>query len=84
MGQPTGDDELMTIDDLARRLKVKRSWVRDAVTARRIPCTRVGRHVRFSEEDYQAIKAAGQQPVEQPSAGELLALATTFRHSPAA
>lgn len=54
---------LMDIDGLAARLGVTRSWVRNAVSARRIPHTRVGRHVRFSEEHFAAIVAAGETPV---------------------
>ena len=50
-------------------LGVPRSWVRDAVTARRIHHRRVGRHVRFSPED-QAKNAAmwATEPIKTPTA----------------
>jgi excisionase family DNA binding protein len=41
---------LLTIDQAAIALAVPRSWLRDKVTARQVPHTRLGRHVRFSEE----------------------------------
>lgn len=54
---------LLDIDGLAEHLGVKRTWVRDQVTARRIPFTKIGRHVRFTEEHIAAIVAAGEQKV---------------------
>lgn len=60
---------LMTKEQLADRLGVPASWVRDAITARRIPITWIGRHARFSEANYEAICAAGHEdPVKAPSA----------------
>lgn len=58
---------LLDIDGAAEFLGVKRSWVRDKVTARAIPFTLVGRHVRFSEEDLAAIVAAGRQRPTTPA-----------------
>ena len=60
-------------EQLAARLKVSPYWVRDAVTARRIPITWVGRHARFSEADYQAIVAAGHEEPVRVSAVDQLA-----------
>ena len=58
---------LRDIAGAAEWLDVPKSWVRDAVTAGRIPHTRVGRHVRFSEAHLEAIVADGeQQPVQAP------------------
>lgn len=53
---------LLDIAEAADALGVPKSWVRDAVTARRIPHTRIGRHVRFTQEHLDAIVAAGEQP----------------------
>jgi len=39
---------LLCPHDAARLLSVKPSWVYEAVRARRIPCLRVGRHIRFT------------------------------------
>lgn len=53
-----------TIRQAAQRIGVGFYWLRDAVSARQVPCTRIGRHVRFTEEHIAAIIAAGDQPVE--------------------
>ena len=63
MTAPTLPDGLLDIDGLAEYLRVPRSWVRDKVTARAIPHTRIGRHVRFAPEHVAAIVAAGEEPV---------------------
>lgn len=62
MTAPTELTKLLDITELADVLGVPRTWVRDKVTARQIPFTRVGRHVRFDQEDIDAIVAAGKQP----------------------
>jgi excisionase family DNA binding protein len=41
---------LLRPEDAARLLSVKPSWVYEAVRARRLPCVRVGRHVRFTRQ----------------------------------
>lgn len=56
------EDRLYTKAELAAWLGVTESWVRDAITARRIPITWVGRHARFSPENRAAIVAAGREP----------------------
>jgi len=50
MSEPEYDD----IASYAIRIRVPKSWVRNAVTAGRIHCSRVGRHVRFTAEDHKA------------------------------
>lgn len=57
----------MDIDQYAQHLGVPRTWVRDRVTARTIQCTRVGRHVRFTEADRAANEAAWRQPIASVS-----------------
>lgn len=53
----------------AAQLGVSRFWVRDAVTARRVHHTRVGKHVRFSPEDQEANRAMwAQAPLRTPAA----------------
>ncbi|MDA0564845.1 helix-turn-helix domain-containing protein [Streptomonospora sp. S1-112] len=53
----------MTIPQAARRLNVPESWLRDKVTARKIPHRRLGKHVRFCEEDLDQIaEQARQEP----------------------
>lgn len=56
------EDRLYDKAELAAWLSVPESWVRDAITARRIPITWVGKHARFSEDDRKAIVAAGKEP----------------------
>ena len=69
------------IDAYAKKIGVGRSWVRNAVTARQIHHSRVGRHVRFSPED-QARNAAmwAQVPVETP-VGVLIRIAPGARRA---
>ena len=40
--------------DAAALLAVRPSWVYEAVRAGRLPCVRVGRHVRFLRSDLEA------------------------------
>lgn len=50
--------------EAAAMLQVRESWLRKKATARAIPCTFIGKHLRFSEQDIDAIIAAGaKQPV---------------------
>ncbi len=39
---------LLRPEEAARLLSVKTSWVYEAVRAGRVPCLRVGRHIRFT------------------------------------
>jgi excisionase family DNA binding protein len=40
---------LLRPEEAARLLSVKTSWIYEAVRARRFPCVRVGRHIRFTQ-----------------------------------
>ncbi|MGR6998387.1 helix-turn-helix domain-containing protein [Yinghuangia aomiensis] len=51
---------MLTPAQAAARLQVRESWLRAKVSARVIPCTFVGRHLRFSEQDLADIIAAGR------------------------
>jgi len=42
-------DPLLRPEEAARLLSVKTSWIYEAVRARRLPCVRVGRHIRFTQ-----------------------------------
>lgn len=44
----------------ALRLGVKPTWLRDKVTAEAVPFTRLGKHVRFTEDHLRQILAAGE------------------------
>jgi hypothetical protein len=43
---------------------VRESWLKTKAAARVIPCTFIGKHLRFSDDDIAAIMQAGaRQPV---------------------
>ncbi|MEV5827952.1 helix-turn-helix domain-containing protein [Spirillospora sp. NPDC052242] len=55
---------MYTPAEAAAMLQVRESWLRKKATARAIPCTFIGKHLRFSEQDIDGIIAAGaKQPV---------------------
>lgn len=45
---PRLQDPLLRPEEAARLLSVRPSWIYEAVRARRLPCVRVGRHIRFT------------------------------------
>ncbi|WP_404800371.1 hypothetical protein [Actinomadura rudentiformis] len=44
---------------------MKASWLRRKAAARAIPCTFLGKHLRFSRADLEAIITAGEQSPRQ-------------------
>lgn len=55
--------QLYTPAEAAQLLKVPESWLRKKAAARVIPCTFVGKHLRFSSDDLAKIISAGaRQP----------------------
>ena len=62
-------DRLLSIDEAADYLNVSVTWVQDQVRMHKIPCTRIGKHVRFTHAHVAQILAAGEQPVLVKSAG---------------
>lgn len=62
------EKKYLDIDAYAALLGVPRSWVRDAVTARRLHFTPIGRHARFSKEDIEANRQMWHEnPITAPS-----------------
>jgi hypothetical protein len=62
--------ELHTAAEAAGILKVRESWLKTKATARLIPCTFIGKHLRFSDEDIAEImKAGARQPVTSRQPG---------------
>jgi excisionase family DNA binding protein len=53
---------LYTPEEAARRLRVRASWLRRKAAAREVPCTFLGKHLRFSAADLAAIVAACARP----------------------
>ncbi len=65
-GEPDRRQFLYTPTDAAELLAVPESWLRRKAGRRLIPCTFIGKHLRFSTADLAAITTAGAQPVLQP------------------
>lgn len=57
-----GGPRLHTPAQAAALLTVPESWLRRQAGRRRIPCTFLGRHLRFSDSDLATIIVAGAQP----------------------
>ena len=56
--------QLHTPAEAAGILRVRESWLKTKAAARVIPCTFIGKHLRFSDDDIAAIMQAGaRQPV---------------------
>jgi hypothetical protein len=52
------------VAEAARILKVRESWLKTKASARLIPCTFVGKYLRFSDDDIAEIMRIGsRQPV---------------------
>jgi excisionase family DNA binding protein len=56
-----GNQLLFTPEEAAERLRVRESWLRRRAAARQIPCTFLGKHLRFSAADLAAIVAQNAQ-----------------------
>jgi len=57
-------DRLYTAAEAAGILRVRESWLKTKATARLIPCTFIGKHLRFSDDDIAEImKAGARQPI---------------------
>ena len=57
---------LYTPGEAADVLAVRESWLRRRATARAVPCTFLGKHLRFSRADLIAIARAGATPIGPP------------------
>lgn len=51
--------ELHTVAETAQILKVRESWLKTKASARLVPCTFVGKHLRFSDDDIAEIMRVG-------------------------
>jgi excisionase family DNA binding protein len=68
-GTEHDDSPLYTPAEAAKILKVRESWLRTKVAARAIPCTFLGKHLRFSDIDIAQIKAKGARKPTHRGAG---------------
>jgi excisionase family DNA binding protein len=58
-----GGQLLYTPAEAAEQLRIRESWLRRKASARQVPCTFLGKHLRFSTADLAAIVAQhGQAP----------------------
>ncbi|MFJ2081269.1 helix-turn-helix domain-containing protein [Micromonospora chokoriensis] len=67
VGHDEQDPQLYTPAEAAARLRVPESWLRRRAGRRQIPCTFLGKHLRFSSADLAAIIAAAAQPPHRPA-----------------
>jgi len=51
--------QVYTPEQAAQLLQVRESWLRKKAAARVIPCTFIGKHLRFTANDIDSIVAAG-------------------------
>lgn len=54
-----GHDRLLTVDEMAEYLSVKKSWVYEQVGKRTIPCKRIGKYLRFRISEVESALALG-------------------------
>lgn len=54
-------EKLLDIPSAAEVLSVPEQWLRKAVSAKKVPYTRIGKHVRFRPAHIAAIISAGEQ-----------------------
>lgn len=59
--QAQADMEVYTPAEAAEKLKVPESWLRKKATQRAVPCTFIGKHLRFSAKDLAQIVRDGAQ-----------------------
>lgn len=61
-----GNNALLDVDQVARRLNVPERFVRRLIAEGRIPYIKVGHYVRFQPEQVQAFVDAGARPPRGP------------------
>jgi hypothetical protein len=59
--------QLHTPAEAAGILRVRESWLKTKAAARVIPCTFIGKHLRFSDDDIAAIMQAGPASQSPPA-----------------
>ncbi|MEV4731929.1 helix-turn-helix domain-containing protein [Saccharopolyspora sp. NPDC049426] len=64
VGNSGGENEssrLYTPSEVAQILRVPESWLRRKASSRSIPCTFLGKHLRFSNRDLETIVHEGSR-----------------------
>ena len=75
---------LYTVEEAAALLQVRPSWLRRKAAARAVPCTFLGKHLRFSRADIDAVITDGAHqppPPRQPGAAVPTSRRPTGRRS---
>lgn len=59
--EKANSDRLLTVEEIAHYLNVKKSWIYEQVGKRAIPCKRIGKYLRFriSEVDLAIAQGTG-------------------------
>lgn len=60
--QVMAEPQLYTAEQAAALLQVSPWWLRKKATSRQVPCTFVGRYLRFSVDDIDCIVRDGARP----------------------
>jgi hypothetical protein len=60
--------KLHTATEAAEILRVRESWLKTKASARVIPCTFIGKHLRFSDDDIAEIMNRGSRSPVTPAA----------------
>ena len=58
-----GGAVLLTVEEAAELLSVPVSWLKKRVATHAVPCTRLGRHIRFTRAQVTGIVEAAAEPV---------------------
>ena len=59
---PECPTRLFTIQEAADALRIPISWLYERTRRNAIPCRRIGKYVRFTQQDLNEIIASGEQP----------------------
>ena len=73
--------QLHTIAEAARLLRVPEGWLRKKVTAGLVPHTRIGKHVRFTNDHLRRVIDAGEVQVASPPDRSLQGLSPRVRRT---
>lgn len=63
VGRTNSTVHLYTPSEAAQLLRLRESWLRRKASLRQIPCTFLGKHLRFTNEDLEEIVRQGNRKV---------------------
>ena len=64
---PECPTRLFTIQEAAEALRIPISWLCERTRRNAIPCRRIGKYVRFTQQDLNEIIASSEQPKKSAS-----------------